>query len=569
MNVSLIKASAIAIILLAIGAMVARGQNRLLASAADYQPPLLAEPVVTDPLPAHSQRVVLVVVSGLSDFFWTAETMPGLQQLQEAGARTTIRSAAPTYRLAAWTSLLSGATPPLTDAPLLDVADTAVRQISTDTIFDAAADQSLTTALSGNNRWAALIPPGMVARTAFFGGFAADADAQMMAEVARWLDDPAVSLIVAQFSQIDAAAQSGVESDGYQTALAQVDAELSQLQKMLDLDVTTLIVTADYGHLAQGGHGGDDESVVMLPLALVGQGVVPGEYSPVHQTDIAPTIATLLGTRLPAANQGRPLLEMLAVSAKERAFILQKLAEQRIALATQMAVVADVPYTPPETVSKMSKFFDAENYSGAEQLALLLVSQTDDALDAIRRQPQTRSQRFRFAAGIAGIVLLVGVALWRRTEVWGETIFSAVVAVAGYHGLYRLLKEPYSLSAVDNLLLFRQEVAWLVAASLAAGGIVFWVLVLLRGFSGWQLILQAGYELVLWIAIGFGVTVAWGYGSIGTKISWFFPDATLFFHYLTGLWQTQWAIGIGLFLPFLVLSLISGTRKLGTVFRKH
>ncbi len=569
MNVSLIKASAIAIILLAIGAMVARGQNRLLASAADYQPPLLAEPVVTDPLPAHSQRVVLVVVSGLSDFFWTAETMPGLQQLQEAGARTTIRSAAPTYRLAAWTSLLSGATPPLTDAPLLDVADTAVRQISTDTIFDAAADQSLTTALSGNNRWAALIPPGMVARTAFFGGFAADADAQMMAEVARWLDDPAVSLIVAQFSQIDAAAQSGVESDGYQTALAQVDAELSQLQKMLDLDVTTLIVTADYGHLAQGGHGGDDESVVMLPLALVGQGVVPGEYSPVHQTDIAPTIATLLGTRLPAANQGRPLLEMLAVSAKERAFILQKLAEQRIALATQMAVVADVPYTPPETVSKMGRFFDAENYSGAEQLALLLVSQTDDALDAIRRQPQTRSQRFRFAAGIAGIVLLVGVALWRRTEVWGETIFSAVVAVAGYHGLYRLLKEPYSLSAVDNLLLFRQEVAWLVAASLAAGGIVFWVLVLLRGFSGWQLILQAGYELVLWIAIGFGVTVAWGYGSIGTKISWFFPDATLFFHYLTGLWQTQWAIGIGLFLPFLILSLISGTRKLGTVFRKH
>ena len=568
MHRALIKVSLIAIVLLAIGVAVSRGQANLLTSAATYQPPVVAESTAVDPLPAHSKRVVLVVVSGLSNEFWTATAMPGLQRLQEAGARTVAISTPPTYRLPAWASLISGAPPPFTDAPLFDVSDTATHQLTSDTIFDAAAEQSLTTALAGNNRWVDIIPAGMVSHTAFFGGFPADADAQVMAEVARWVDDPSISLIVLQLSQIDDAAQKGIESEAYQTALAKVDERLLQLQKMLDLDTTTLIITADHGHLAQGGYGGDDISVVSLPLVMVGQGIIPGEYSPVRQTDIAPTIAALLGTRLPAANRGRPLLEMLTVSVPERAVIGKILAHQRISLVEQVAAALSEPFNPPENISKLDDFLAIENYTGAAQLAELLVAEADNSLDAIIKMHRNFARRLRFALGGTILAAIILLALWQRTAVWFETIFSAAVTVGGYHILYRLLKEPYSLSAVDNLLRFRLEIAWLVAAALAAGAIMLLVLLLLQGYSGWQQTLQAGYELILWAAIGFGVTVVWGYGQIGAKITTIFPDVALFFHYLTGLWQSQWVIGIGLFVPFLVLLLSIGVRSLGQAIRR-
>ncbi len=562
MKQTLVKVSLAAAVLLAVGVMVSRMQGVLPASAAAYRAPVVATPVIADPLPARSQRVVLVILSGLSDFFWTADEMPVLRQLQETGAHATLTAAPPTYRLAAWTALLSGATPPLTDAPLFDVSDTAARQTATDTIFDAAADRLLTTALAGNDRWAALIPPGMVARTAFFGGYAADADAQVMAEMAQWVDDPNVSLIVAQFSQIDAAAAGGTETQAYQTALNRVDAQLAELRRMLDLDTTTLIVTADYGQLAQGGHGGDDPAVVSLPLVMVGQGVIPGEYSAVSQTDVAPTVAALLGTRLPAANQGRPLLEMLAISDIDRAAVWRIVAQQRNALVEQYAAALDEPYTPPENLSNLDTFWADKNYAGVAQLASLLTARTNNELSRLRQTSQAAARRTRLAIALAVGVALVGFALWRRSPVWVESVLSAAVTVFGYHILYRLLKEPYSLSAVNSLLLFRQQIAYLTIAALTAGVLIFAALLLLRQSARWDEILLGGYELVLWATGGFGATVLWGYWHIGEQITDFFPDVSVFFQYLTGLWQVQWVIGAGLFMPFLGLLLTIGVRKL-------
>ena len=562
MKYTLVKVSFIVAVLLAVGVTVARGQTELQTSAAEYRPPLTATPVITDPLSAQSRRVVLVILSGLSDDFWTDESMPVLRQLQETGAHATLMATPPTYRLAAWTALLSGAPPTLTDAPLFDVSDTAERPTATDTIFDAAADRSLTTALAGNSRWAALIPPGKVARTAFFGGFAADADAQVMAEVAQWVDDPEISLIVAQFSQIDAAADGGTNTAAYQSALNRTDAQLAELRRMLDLDTTTLIVTADYGQLAQGGHGGDDPAVVSLPLVMVGQGIVPGEYSAVSQNDIAPTVAALLGTRLPAANQGRPLSEMLAITAADKAAAWRTLAQQRIAFVEQYAAALGEPYTPPENLSKLDAFWAEKNYAGVTQLAALLTAQADDDLAHLQQIKQLPAERIRLAIALGIAVLLAGLALWRRSPVWVEAIFSAAVAVLGYHGLYRLLKEPYSLSAVDNLLLFHRQVATLTLAALAAGAMVFVVLLWLRQPVRWDEILLGGYELVLWTALGFGVTVLLGYRQVGESITLFFPDVSVLFQYLTGLWQVQWAIGGGLFAPFPVLLLSTGIRKM-------
>ncbi len=563
-----IKLIFIPIVLLGIALAIPRAQQTLIASAEAYRPPaeFSASPV-TDAPPAQSRRVVLVILSGLSDYFWTDADMPTLQQLQNTGAQTEIISQPPSYRLPAWVALLGGTSPALTDAPLFDVFDALTRQTATDTILAAAAEQSRRVAIAGNRRWADILPADIAAETAFFPATAADADAQVMAQVAQWVDDPSISLIVAQFSRIDAAAATGVDTDDYQTALKMVDRQLEQLRKMLDLSATTLIITADYGHLAQGGHGGDDPEVVTLPLIMVGQGVSPGKYSPAAQRDIAPTIAALLGTRFPSANTGTPLLEMLALSPADSAAVWMSLAQQRVSLAENYITAIGGTFSPPENLKKLKQFYQDGNFSGTAQLAKLIVSQADAAIQTAINARLRSERRPRMAIASAILLLVVAGVLWRRSILWAEAGIAAGVTVVVYHGLYRALKLPYSLSVIENLPAFEQTLIGLIAAAVFAGMLVLAVLALLRRQTfTWQEMMLSGYEVTWWAVVGFGVTVLSGFWRVGATVDWIFPDVGVLFSYLTSLWQVRWTAIIGVVLPPIMAGLYIGIQYL---YLKH
>lgn len=560
-----IKLIFIPIVLLGIALAIPRAQQTLIASAETYRPPAeFPAPPVTDAPPAQSQRVVLVILSGLSDYFWTEADMPALQQLQNTGAQAKIISQPPSYRLPAWVTLLGGTSPALTDAPLFDVFDALTRPTATDTILAAVAEQSRRVAIAGNRRWADILPADIAAETKFFPATAADADAQVMAQVAQWVDDPTISLIVAQFSQIDAAADAaGVDSDVYQTALKAVDWQLEQLRKILDLSATTLIITADYGHLAQGGHGGDDPEVVTLPLIMVGQGVSPGKYSPARQQDIAPTIAALLGTRFPSANTGTPLLEMLVLSPADSAVVWMSLAQQRVSLAENYIAAIGGTFHPPENLKKLKQFYLDGNFSGTAQLAKLIISQADAAIQTTINARLRAERRPRLA--IASVILLVAVLgmLWRRVALWAEAGIAAGVTVVVYHGLYRALKLPYSLSIIGNLLAFEQTLIGLIAVAIFAGMLALALLALLhRQTFTWQEMMLSGYEVTWWVVVGFGVTVLYGFWQVGATVGWLSPKVGILFLYLTSLWQVRWTAIIGVVLPPIMAGLYIGIQYL-------
>lgn len=558
-----LKTFFIAITLVAIAVLAPRIQNTLTSSAEAYRPPAdisapAEESVMLQP-PGH--RVVLIILSGFSDYFWSAETMPTLQQIQKTGAQAASVSQPPTYRLPAWIELLSGTSAFLVDAPMFDVFDAAVRPSETPTILEPAATSGAIVAITGNRRWEDILPADIPAQTAFFSASAADADTQVLAQISRWVDDPSIPLIVAQFSQSEAVASAGVASKEYQTALQLIDRQLEQLRKMLDLSTTTLIITADYGRLSQhNGRGGDEPELISLPLIMAGQGIIPGKYSPVRQQDVAPTISALLGVPFPAANMGVPLFDMLSLPSADTAGVWVRLAKQRVSLTKNYIAAIGGTFSPPEQVGKLSGFMEDGNYAGTIQLAQLIVSETDDTIQAQIRAKQQAEQRSRLLISAAMALVLLWLAVWRRGSLWAEALIGAAVAVGGYRAGYQILKIPTSLSAISHLLTFEQQISKMIFGAMAAGMIIFIILVLLRRqLFLWHELLLAAYEMALWAIIGFGAPALYGFWKMGATVRWIFPDVDILFLFLSGLWHIKWAAIVGVaFPPILTLIFMGG-----------
>src|SRR6185503_3103171 len=101
----------------------------------------------------------------------------------------------------------------------------------------------------------------------------------------------------------------------YRAAARDVDRMLRAAFGAIDFTRDAVIVTADHGHVAPGGHGGIEPEVSHVPLILVGAGIVPGAHAnDARLIDVAPTIAALLGIPAPGHAEGRTLTELLALS---------------------------------------------------------------------------------------------------------------------------------------------------------------------------------------------------------------------------------------------------------------
>jgi Metalloenzyme superfamily len=118
---------------------------------------------------------------------------------------------------------------------------------------------------------------------------------------------------------VDRAGHAEGVGETYRATAGAVDRMLRAAVASLDLSTTTVIVTADHGHVAPGGHGGIEREVAHVPLILAGKGVVPGaQIRDPRLIDVAPTVAALLGVPAPGHAEGRALVEALALTPAER-----------------------------------------------------------------------------------------------------------------------------------------------------------------------------------------------------------------------------------------------------------
>ena len=329
----------------------ARSWNDELAIAV---PPLAREPLrLDDPhTPRLAERVTLVVIDGLG----AGEAhLPYLDELRARGVAATAHVPYPTISRPNYVTLVTGVPP----------RDSGVRAnrvptpVLVDTIMDRVQAAGLRVAAAGDF--------GMLPSL-----FARHTDTLQV----RWVETgtlvtppppvtwpvdearraPSLAALGPIIAQLDAAFTvvlvldvdraghaAGVDED-YRAAAAAADRMLRVAFAGVDLAREAVIVTADHGHVAPGGHGGPEPEVATVPLVLAGAGIVPGAAARDAQlADVAPTVAALLGLPAPGHAEGRALVELLALAPADAARRAAADAARARAIAPVVDVHADTP----------------------------------------------------------------------------------------------------------------------------------------------------------------------------------------------------------------------------------
>ncbi len=571
------------ILILAIFVFVALGSfwghKRLFESFTAYRSPLAGVTQTTEPnLPQQVPQVILVILGGLSSTEQEALDLPTFEELRDSGANATVVSQTPAYALSTWMTLISGANPWLNDAMLVDNATLEVRPALINTLFHNAHQQGLQTAIVGHIRWQKLIAADLLSQAAFVEATDVFGDQQILAYLNDFLtpvdetDRIETQFVVVQFNQFHQAVlnqDQTSDSDAYTLAAQRLDAYLNDLVKLLDFSRTVLIVTADHGHIARGGYGGNDISVTNLPFIMLGKDIIPGTYSPIQQIDIAPTIATLLGLSLPAANQGRPLLEMLDLSSRERSQTLIALARQRIYLSQAYLSVVGAPLPDVSDFNLIRRFLGHGNHEGAAQLAQILIDEMDLAIQQNQPTNQGLFSWLRFVFGLGLSYGIIRFAWWQHSDLWGEAFVSAGIMVAAYHILYRVEGLPYSLSALNSVDNLWFDTARRILLALLAGGGTFLFLLLLGQVTNPALVTQGAYEYIYFALVGMMTPALYGFWQHGSLVGQILPDMALFFYHLMALMHSFWVVMGGVYFPPILVILNIGLQRGFILYQKQ
>ena len=531
-------------------------QESLYQSAKTYRSFLATRPAVPGvPLTPQVNQVVLVVIGGFGYDALARVDMPNLRRLREAGATAQVQSRSPSYTEPAWLTLISGVQPAFNNGARFEGADNAGATAHIETLFQVAQRQALESAMGASIAWQDLVPAEILAKSIWSTQPGEGGDQVIVDNLATLLKGDDLQLLLVYFNQADYAGRKlgGSLSEPYRAALQTIDLHLGALVSMLDFDRAALIIVGDYGHIAQGGHGGHDVLVLNQPFVMYGRKVISGVYSPIQQVDIAPTVAVLSGLSIPSGTQGRPLVEMIRLSEPDQAAVSLALARQRSQLAQDYLLYLGQELAPESELKKAQQFYDNGNFAGTKALTALITIQADTVMAQAEASRLTRERRSRFLVLVLVIVSLILLASWRRSELWSQAFMTAVVVVATFHGLYLLSGQPYSFSALTAVSQVWTQSSLAMALSMLAGVLFFMILLILQQFTRIEVILLSCTELALFTVLGFLGPALYGYWLYGLTVTWIFPDMAILYLYQTGLIHAVIAVVFSLGLPVIIL----------------
>ena len=538
---------------------------RIRDSIHSHRSVLAGQPSLQDPTNPLVQQVVMVLIGGLS--YDSSLEMPYLNTLREQGFDARCTGYYPSYSQSAWTTLVSGAGPEISDAPLVNVAHDQLSLLTVDGIFTEAKRADLTTALSGFHWWEMMIPEQVLDHRFFTSASAADADDQVIQTAREFMSNLPPNFLLIHLSQVGEAAQNhGTDSQEYEAAVLRADSQVREIAEAMSLRRNVLIVTSDHGYLANGGHGGADEQVVFTPFVMVGGRAAQAHHDGISQADIAPTIAALLGLAVPSASQGEILFDALLMDEAEST-------EKWVCWSQQRVELADVYLESigQEPLSEASKG-DAEvarssllvrNYGSAQRLAEFAVrGATSEMLKA--RGLRTAAEQRRRLPVVALPVLAIAYLLWRR---WSRTTAVLLVCALATAVIYNLLfiwdGQVHSFSTVLRWDAFVADSLVLMATSLIpALCILVWMVWRQQRRPSAQ-IATVNYSFALILAYLLALPLAMTYVLNGFEITWRLPDPLLAFVQVSSLVQLGVLSFLTLIVPLVTIPLDRMLRWIG------
>lgn len=455
-----------------------------------------------------TRRVVLILIDALrADTAANPQVMPFLNELRGQGASATMHSRPPSYSVPGYTVLMTGAWPDISDGPAMNPNEGEMpRTWTQDNLFTAAHRAGLKTAVSGFNWFEGLIPQQSVDASFYTAGEDQTADRDVVNAAIPWFKSGAYQLTLIHIDQVDYAGhhQGGPRDPHWNEAATRADALVKEIASYLDLSQDTIIVFSDHGQIDAGGHGGTEPIVLVEPFIAAGAGIVPGKYGDIHMVDVAPTVAALLGTNIPAANEGNVLTSMLTLTPRQKATIEQALSAQQATLLTAYTKAigqSAAPAAQPLTVESAQRLMNAAKVS---------------------RLTSERIPRFALAVLLFAVIAFL---LWKN---WHRNYFWVAVAAIAYALLFHLryavvAGRTYSLSSVSSAGDIINFTGMTAALALTVPWLAFFIFT--GGFKTTpRRAAETTFELVFAVLILLALPIAWSFALNGALVGWALPD---------------------------------------------
>jgi hypothetical protein len=288
---------------------------------------------------------------------------------------------------------------------------------------------------------------------------------------------------------------------------------------------------------------------------MIGQHVIPGVYSQVHQVDLAPTVAALLGTRLPAVTQGRSLYEMMQLDARAQTRSQLELATQKVALGdAYLMVVAGngLSQATHQGLARAQQALLNSNQAGALELAKLVTQEAAAEMAAAKAARIAGEKLPRLVIVVIGLLLFLIFFWGRRRTISLPSVVAAGAAVAIYYGLYRLAGYDPSLSTVGDREVFFTTLLRYAVVGLVGGGAWLLLGLLYQDERRWSAAILAGYDYGLLATFLAALPALAGYWQHGATIRWYLPDLGLTLLHFVALVQVGVVAALAIPLPWFI-----------------
>jgi hypothetical protein len=551
--------------------------NSFVLSIYGYRSPVRDAPPLTEDLTTPlTDQVIVVLVDGLR--YDASFRMPYLNSLRQHGAQARLLASPPSTTQTAWVTLISGAGPEVDDMPLFDRTADLLQPVAVDHLFAAARRAELAVGIAGFQWWEKLVPPDSLDLKYYVDTEDDAADIRVVDRAVAFMEQFQPSLLLVNLRQVQQAGLAfGGTSAEYQQAALRCDDSIHRLAAAMDLQHSVLVVCSSHGLLAArdapvslphflgelapanaGGYGGDEAVVLTTPLVIAGKGVTPGDYGTLNQTDLAPIIATLLGTPIPSAAQGHVPTHMLPMEIQDKAEKLLALAEQRLRISNIYLYSVGrgtLTQTAEGDLLVAQSSMAVKNYESAAELATLSTEQTEREVAAARRS-RLQAERLARAPIVAAAVL---VPLWfawvRRSKRLAWNAWAALLAAGLYHALFLWQGGNYSFSRIPaaGLAATLNPSLRRAAISLAAGGLLVALWMWHEREHSLSEVIQSGYVYALavlwWIGLPIAACTWWS----GLRFTWYIPNLTVAYVEFVVLEQAMLTAAMAIVLPFPVL----------------
>ncbi len=491
-------------------------------------PPTPGEPVG----PPATRRLVWVLIDALRiDTADNTEVMPEFNRLRSQGASATMHSRPPAFSSPGWGTMLTGAWPDINDSMPLSPDYETLWPWTQDHLFAAVRRTGRPVGVSGYYWLEKFLWNEPVEGHYYTPHEDHAADVAVVEAAMPWLDDPSYAFVFIHLDQIDYAGhnEGGPLDPAWNAAAARADGLLGQIVSRLDLSRDTLLVCADHGHIDQGGHGGDEPFIMTEPFFLLGAGVKPGQYGEIAMADLAPTVAALLGTNLPASSQGRVLTEMVQLPDETLSNLpAATAAQQSLLLHTYAAAIGEPLRKEP-----------------------LATGDTAIYQQVLAKLRQSRLNRERGLRALAAMPVFLALSWlffrWQKGEVL-IYLAGAGIYLALFHVRFSIVDRwPYSFSTIVDSVSFTLYVGLTTAL----------ILIPLWALGGWRLgvfqgrpALAAGQTLRLVFAVFYLLALPIAFNLIwnGPAVGWTLPEMGPHFYALLAGVQVLMVGGLGLLL---------------------